>query len=62
MHLIYTALTLAEVVVLLAAAMGILLLVVRSFYRMLFGPKAKQKKLKPEDLRHLKRAGQSGFY
>ena len=59
---IYSVLALAEIGVLLAAAIALLFFVVRALYRAFLGPKEKQRKLKPEDLRHLKRAGQSGFY
>jgi hypothetical protein len=60
MYLIYSALALAEFGVLLASALGVLFLVVRGIVRAFRAPPPERTVPKAEDLRHLKRAGQSG--
>ncbi len=60
MPFVYSALALAEIVILLISLAGVAFFVVRAVVRSLVTPK--EPKPRPEDLRHLKRAGQSGFY
>ncbi len=63
MSLIYSALALAEVCVLVASAVGIVFLIVRSIVRGATRRETDETKRVPkEDLRHLKRAGQFGPY
>ena len=62
MHLVYSTLALAEVAVLIASVVAIFYLVLRSIVRAFRKPAPETKKVRAEDLRHLKRAGQSGFY
>ncbi|MFN3657958.1 MAG: hypothetical protein ACK4UO_11945 [Pseudolabrys sp.] len=62
MHLIYSTLALAEVAVLFVSAIAILYLVLRSVVRSFRKPGPEAKKPRAEDLRHLERAGRSGFY
>ena len=59
---IYSALALAEVGVLIASAAAVLYLVVRGTIRVFRAPPPERRKPKAEDLRHLKRAGQSSPY
>ncbi|HVZ54059.1 MAG TPA: hypothetical protein VG986_18965 [Pseudolabrys sp.] len=60
MSFIYTTLAFAEILILLASFVAVVFLVLRTFVRSFQAPKDPPPK--PEDLRHLKRAGQSGLY
>jgi hypothetical protein len=60
--LIYSSLALAEIGVLLLSAGAVLVLVVRGAIRAFRPPPSERRPPKAEDLRHLKRAGQSGPY
>jgi len=60
MSVIYTALAFAEILTLFAAFAAVLFFLVRTTVRAFLAPK--EPPPKPEDMRHLKRAGQSGFY
>ena len=60
MSLVYSIVTFAEITALFASFAALVFFVGRTIVRALFGPKVTRPK--PEDLRHLKRAGQSGFY
>lgn len=60
MYLIYTALAFAEILALFASFIALAYVIVRTTIRAFVAPK--EPPPKPEDLRHLKRAGQSGFY
>lgn len=60
MSVIYTTLALAEIFILLASFVALLVFLARAIVRSF--PAPKEPPPKPEDLRHLKRAGQSGFY
>jgi len=62
MSLIYSALAVAEVAVLVASALAILWLVLRAILRVFRKKGPEDKRPRAEDLRHLKRAGQSGPY
>lgn len=62
MYLVYSSLAIAEVVVLLLSACGALFLVARGIVRAFAKPGDEAKRVSPESLHHLKRAGQSGFY
>ena len=62
MYLLYSALGLAEIFALFASAIAVGFLIVRAILRAIFVAKDEtQKKARPEDLRQLKRAGQSGW-
>ncbi len=60
MSFIYTTLAFAEILALFASFVALLILLVRAIVRAFVAPK--EPPPKPEDLRHLKRAGQSGLY
>jgi hypothetical protein len=60
--IIYSALALAEIGVLIVSALAVLFLAVRGAIRAFRAPPPEQRKPKTEDLRHLKRAGQSNPY
>ncbi|MCW5692538.1 MAG: hypothetical protein KIT48_09245 [Pseudolabrys sp.] len=60
MSVVYSVVTFAEITALFASFVAVVYFVGRAIMRALFGPKVTPPK--PEDLRHLKRAGQSGFY
>ena len=59
---IYSTLALAEIGVLLVSAAGGLFLAARGIIRAFRAPPPEQRAPKAEDLRHLKRAGQSNPY
>jgi hypothetical protein len=59
---IYSSLALAEIGVMLLSAGAVLVLVVRGAIRAFRPPPPERRPPKAEDLRHLKRAGQSGPY
>lgn len=56
MYLIYSSLAFAEIFVFLASLVVLAFLVVRAIVRSCLTPKEPPPKVKPEDLRHLKRA------
>lgn len=60
MHLVYTALAFAEVFALFASFAALIFFLMRAIVRSFVAPK--EPPPKPEDMRHLKRAGQSSFY
>ncbi len=60
MSFVYSVITFAEVFALFASFFAVVFLVLRAIVRSVVSPKAPPPK--KEDLRHLKRAGQSGFY
>ena len=60
--LIYSTLALAEIGVLLISAVAVLFIVVRGIIRAFRPPPPERRPPKAEDLRHLKRAGQSSPY
>jgi hypothetical protein len=60
MHLVYAGLAFAEIVALFVSFGGLVFVLTRAIVRSFVTPK--EPPPKPEDLRHLKRAGQSGFY
>lgn len=60
MSFIYTALAFAEILALFGSFIALVIFVARAIIRAIVKPK--EPPPKPEDLRHLKRAGQSGFY
>ena len=60
MSYVYTVVTFAEIIALFASFAALVFFVVRAIARAIVAPK--EPPPKPEDLRHLKRAGQSGFY
>jgi hypothetical protein len=60
MSVVYTALTFCEILALFASFLALVFIVARTIVRSIVAPKAPPPK--PEDLRHLKRAGQSDFY
>jgi hypothetical protein len=60
--MIYSTLALAEIGVLIVSALAVLYLTVRGVIRAFRAPPPEQRKPKAEDLRHLKRAGQSNPY
>jgi energy-converting hydrogenase Eha subunit E len=60
MSIVYTALAFAEILALFASFIALMVFVTRATIRAFLEPK--EPPPKPEDLRHLKRAGQSGFY
>ena len=60
MSVIYSIVTFAEIIALFASFVALVYFAGRAIVRALFGHKVTPPK--PEDLRHLKRAGQSGFY
>ena len=62
MHLVYSTLAIAEVVVLFASAFGVMFLVGRVIVLAFAKPTEETKRVPREQLQHLKRAGQSGFY
>jgi hypothetical protein len=57
MYLVYSALALAEVFVLFAAIIGVLFFIVRGIIRAFCKSDDETKKVAPESLQHLKRAG-----
>ena len=59
---IYSTLALAEIGVLVISAAAVLFLTVRGTIRAFRAPPPEQRPPKTEDLRHLKRAGQSSPY
>ena len=59
---IYSALALAEVGVLVVSAAAALFFIVRGTIRFFRAPPPERRPPKAEDLRHLKRVGQSGPY
>lgn len=59
---VYSTLALAEIGVLLVSAAAAMFLVVRGIIRAFRRPPPERQPPKAEDLRHLKRAGQSGPY
>jgi hypothetical protein len=59
MSVIYTTLALAEIFILLASFVALMFFVARAIFRSFLA--SKDLPPKAEDLRHLKRAGQSGF-
>ena len=60
MSFIYSVVTFAEILALFASFVAVVFFVGRAIVRAIVAPK--EPPPKPEDLRHLKRAGQSGFY
>ncbi|MDO9412330.1 MAG: hypothetical protein Q7T81_07120 [Pseudolabrys sp.] len=60
MSVIYSSVAFIEIAILFAAFIALLILIVRAIVRSIVSPK--KSPLKKEDLRHLKRAGQSGPY
>ncbi|MCK9917923.1 hypothetical protein MXD81_53165 [Microbacteriaceae bacterium K1510] len=60
MSFIYSALAFAEILALFASFIALVTFAVKAIIRAIVEPK--EPPPKPEDLRHLKRAGQSGFY
>ncbi|RDV01977.1 hypothetical protein [Undibacter mobilis] len=60
MAFIYSTMAFVEILALFASIIAIAIYIVRSIVRSITEPKLPPPK--PEDLRHLKRAGQSGFY
>lgn len=60
MSLFYLFVTFAEIAVLFASCFAVVSLVLRAIVRSIVSPKLPTPK--KEDLRYLKRAGQSGFY
>ncbi|MBS0536572.1 MAG: hypothetical protein JSR72_21170 [Proteobacteria bacterium] len=60
MPFVYSVVTFAEILALFASFAALVFFVVRAIVRAIVAPK--QPPPKPEDLRHLKRAGQSGLY
>ena len=60
MAFIYSTMAFAEILVLFASFAALVYFIVRSIVRSITEPKLPPPK--PEDLRHLKRAGQSGPY
>ena len=60
MAFIYTAAALLEILILFVSFAALVIFVVRAVVRSIVSPR--EPPPKPEDLRHLKRAGQSGFY
>lgn len=57
MHLVYSALGLAEVFVLLASAIAVVFLIVRAIFRALFVAKDETQRVPPpKEMQHLKRA------
>ena len=60
MSFFYSVVTFAEIIALFASGFAVTYLVLRAIVRSVVAPKLPTPK--KEDLRHLKRAGQSGFY
>jgi hypothetical protein len=60
MSLFYLVVTFAEIAVLFASCFAVAILVLRAIVRSIVSPKLPTPK--KEDMRHLKRAGQSAFY
>lgn len=60
MAFIYSSMAFAEILVLFAALIALAVYILRAIVRSFTEPKLPPPK--KEDLRHLKRAGQSGFY
>ncbi|MCW5687023.1 MAG: hypothetical protein KIT76_00605 [Pseudolabrys sp.] len=60
MSYVYSVVTFAEIIALFASFVALVYFAGRAIWRALFVKK--EPPPKPEDLRHLKRAGQSGFY
>lgn len=60
MSLVYSALAFAEILALFVSFIALVAFLVRAIVMAFLAPK--EPPPKPEDLRHLKRAGQSGFY
>jgi len=60
MPFVYSVISFAEIFALFASFVAVVFLVLRAIVRSIVSPRAPPPK--KEDLRYLKRAGQSGFY